>query len=91
MRRCPPGADAVVMVEDSELLDRDTVRLTATVTPGTSVRAAGDDVRRGDVVFGAGTVVTPAVLGVLASINARCGARLPAGSRQPCCRPATSW
>jgi molybdopterin molybdotransferase len=67
----PPGADAIVMVEDSELLDRAKVRLGVAVVAGTSVRAAGDDVRRGDVVFGAGTVVTPAVLGVLASINAR--------------------
>jgi molybdopterin molybdotransferase len=67
----PPGADAVVMVEDSERLDGERVRLSAVVGPGTSVRAAGDDVRRGDVVFRAGTVVTPAVLGVLASINAR--------------------
>jgi molybdenum cofactor synthesis domain-containing protein len=67
----PPGADAVVMVEDSELLDRAKVRLSAAVSPGTSVRSAGDDVRRGEVVFRAGTVVTPAVLGVLASINAR--------------------
>jgi molybdenum cofactor synthesis domain-containing protein len=59
------------MVEDSELLDRAKVRLAAAVAPGTSVRPAGDDVRRGDVVFAAGTVVTPAVLGVLASVNAR--------------------
>ncbi|HET9665405.1 MAG TPA: gephyrin-like molybdotransferase Glp, partial [Desertimonas sp.] len=58
-------------VEDSELLDHDNVRLTAGVAAGTSVRAAGDDVRRGDVVFRSGTIVTPAVLGVLASINAR--------------------
>jgi molybdopterin molybdotransferase len=67
----PPGADAVVMVEDSELLDVEKVRLTATITAGTSVRAAGDDVLQGEVVFRSGTVVTPAVLGVLASINAR--------------------
>jgi molybdenum cofactor synthesis domain-containing protein len=67
----PPGADAVVMVEDSEPLDRARVRFSAAVSPGTSVRSAGDDVRRGEVVFRAGTVVTPAVLGVLASINAR--------------------
>jgi molybdopterin molybdotransferase len=67
----PAGADAVVMVEDSELLDATKVRLTAAVTPGTSVRRAGDDVRRGEVVFAGGTVVTPAVLGVLASINVR--------------------
>jgi molybdenum cofactor synthesis domain-containing protein len=67
----PRGADAVVMVEDSELLDAEKVRLNSAVGSGTSVRAAGDDVRRGDVVFRAGTVVTPAVLGVLASINAQ--------------------
>ena len=67
----PPGADAVVMVEDSEPLDRAKVRLSAAVSPGTSVRSVGDDVRRGEVVFRAGTLVTPAVLGVLASINAR--------------------
>ena len=41
------GADAVVMVEDSELLDREKVRLRSAVGPaGTSVRAAGDDVAR---------------------------------------------
>jgi molybdenum cofactor synthesis domain-containing protein len=67
----PPGADAVVMVEESESRDRHKVRLAVAVGAGTSVRAAGDDVHRGDIVFAAGTVVTPAVLGVLASINAR--------------------
>lgn len=66
----PAGADAVVMVEESERLAGGRVRLIASVRPGTSVRASGDDVGTGDVVFGAGTVVTPAVLGVLASINA---------------------
>ena len=78
----PAGADAVVMVEDSERLDGGRVRLTAAVAAGTSVRAAGDDVSRGDVVFGAGTVVTPAVLGVLASINARSVHAVP-GSASP--------
>jgi molybdopterin molybdotransferase len=74
----PPGADAVVMVEDSERLVGEKVRLRVAVGPGTSVRTAGDDVRRGDVVFRAGTVVTPAVLGVLASINARTVRAYPA-------------
>jgi molybdenum cofactor synthesis domain-containing protein len=35
------------------------------------VRLAGGDVRAGETVFTAGTTVTPAVAGVLASINAR--------------------
>lgn len=65
----PAGADASVMVEDSERIGNDRVRLTASVGAGTSIRRAGDDVRVGDVLFERGTVVTPAVAGVLASVN----------------------
>jgi molybdopterin molybdotransferase len=67
----PAGADAVVMVEDSELLDETTVRLTAAVPEGAAVRGAGEDVRAGDSVFSAGTVVTPPVEAMLATINAQ--------------------
>ncbi|MFV0306615.1 MAG: gephyrin-like molybdotransferase Glp [Desertimonas sp.] len=67
----PDGADAAAMVEDSERVGDERVRLDRVVEAGAAVRRAGDDVRSGDVVFAAGTVVTPAVLGVLASINAR--------------------
>jgi molybdenum cofactor synthesis domain-containing protein len=66
----PAGADAAAMVEDSERLDGDRVRLTRSVPAGAAVRAAGDDVHAGDTVFRAGTIVTAAVAGVLASINA---------------------
>jgi molybdenum cofactor synthesis domain-containing protein len=74
----PAGADAVVMVEDSERVGAGRVRLRASVARGTSVRRSGDDVRRGEIVFSAGTVVSPAVLGVLASINARSVRAFPA-------------
>jgi len=68
----PPGADAVVMVEDSETVaDGRTVRLTRSVDAGAAVRRAGSDVRSGTTVFTSGTVVTAPALGVLASINAR--------------------
>ncbi|HWM18869.1 MAG TPA: gephyrin-like molybdotransferase Glp [Ilumatobacteraceae bacterium] len=67
----PPGADAVVMVEDSELLTADRVRLTRAVQPGASVRAAGDDIQKGDLLFTTGTEIRPAVAAVLASVNAR--------------------
>jgi len=67
----PPGADAVVMVEDSERLDGGArVRLTAGAPAGTAVREAGSDVVAGTELFAPGTVITPAVLGVLASVNA---------------------
>ena len=67
----PPGADAVVMVEDTEPLDGGhRVRIRRSVARRRSrCGSAGDDVRRGDLLFPAGTVVRPAVLGVLASVG----------------------
>lgn len=66
----PAGADAVVMVEETDRLGDDRVRINTGVEPGTAVRRAGDDVQPGDLLFPAGTVATPTVVGVLASINA---------------------
>ena len=66
----PEGADAVVMVEDSERVGDHAVRLTRSVPPGAAIRGAGDDVRIGDELFAAGTTITPAVAAVLASVNA---------------------
>lgn len=68
----PPGADAVVMVEDSEDLsgpDGDRVRLGAATAPGRHVRPAGDDVRPGDEVIAAGVTLTEAHLGLLATLG----------------------
>ncbi|HWS47589.1 MAG TPA: gephyrin-like molybdotransferase Glp [Acidimicrobiia bacterium] len=63
----PPGADAVVMVERT-LLDGDTVAVEP-ARPGDHVRPAGGDVRAGELVFARGTQLTPAHLGVLASLD----------------------
>lgn len=58
----PPGADAVVRVEDTDappgvagLPDRVAIRVA--VAPGTEIRPAGSDLRAGDVVVPAGTTV----------------------------------
>jgi molybdenum cofactor synthesis domain-containing protein len=67
----PDGADAVVMVEDSERIGDDRVRLSRSVPVGAAIRRAGDDVRVGDELFVAGTEITPTVEAVLASVNAR--------------------
>ncbi|HZI45538.1 MAG TPA: hypothetical protein VFD53_09975, partial [Ilumatobacter sp.] len=67
----PDGADAVVMVEDTERVGDGRVHIGRGVASGMAVRPAGDDVQPGDLLFTAGTVVTPAIVGVLASVNAR--------------------
>jgi molybdopterin molybdotransferase len=64
----PAGADAVVLVERTRT-DGDSVTIEIAVAPGTSVRAAGEDIQIGDVIVRAGTQLTPARIGVLASVG----------------------
>ncbi len=64
----PNGADAVVMVEDTER-EGDAVKLYKPVHPGEHVSRRGEDILRGSVVVRAGEWVTPAKLGALAAIG----------------------
>ena len=65
----PPGADAVVMVEETESSGDGTVLIHAEVSVGIAVRAAGSDMPKGARVFEPQTVIQPAHLGVLASLG----------------------
>ncbi len=65
----PPGADAVVMQEDCEALDGDQVKVNKLVSVGQWIRRSGEDVTRGATVLGKGTRLTPAELGLAASIG----------------------
>ena len=68
----PAGADAAVMVEDTERLDDGSrVLVRRSVQAGNAIRNIGDDVHAGTLLFPAGTLVRPAVTGVLASVNVR--------------------
>ncbi|HEX2699707.1 MAG TPA: gephyrin-like molybdotransferase Glp [Acidimicrobiales bacterium] len=64
----PPGADAVVMVERTSVAGGGrAVRISEAAQPGDHVRGAGEDLRAGEEVFPAGTVLSPGHLGVVAS------------------------
>jgi molybdopterin molybdotransferase len=66
----PEGADAVVMVERTERRDGgEAVEIQLSVDAGNHVRGPGEDLHAGQRVFGAGDVLTPARLGVLASLG----------------------
>ena len=65
----PAGADAIVMAEVTERDGDDGVRVMQKAAPGDHVRAAGGDLEAGQAVFPARTVLTPAHLGVLASLD----------------------
>jgi molybdopterin molybdotransferase len=65
----PPGADCVVMQEDCEAADG-RVRIKTRPSPGSHIRRAGEDIRDGQTVLDAGTRLSPAQLGVAASVGA---------------------
>lgn len=67
----PDGADAVVMVEDTERVGETHVRISRSAKVRDGVRDAGSDVCAGETVFVRGTVLNAAGIGVLASVNAR--------------------
>ena len=67
----PQGADAVVMVEDTQRVGDDRVSIGKAAKLHDAIRDAGSDVNKGDTVFVAGTVLNAAGAGVLASVNAR--------------------
>jgi molybdopterin molybdotransferase len=73
----PARADAVVMQEDCEILKDSTdvaaglgkVRVNTVPKPGQWIRRAGEDVLQGAVVLQKGELLTPAALGLAASIG----------------------
>jgi molybdenum cofactor synthesis domain-containing protein len=66
----PPGADAVVMIEQTSAGSApDCVRIERSVPPGLFVRPAGDDVRAGELVFEPGQLLGPAHLGIAAALG----------------------
>ena len=77
----PAGADAVVMIEETDggqgpsgpLSGEQSshVEIRRPVGAGHFVRQAGEDVRRGDTVVTAGEVLSPARLGLLAAVGVR--------------------
>ena len=68
----PPGADAVVMQEDCEAVNAGVgaeVRIRVQPRPGQWIRRHGEDVAAGAVVLERGERLTPASLGLAASIG----------------------
>ncbi len=65
----PPGADAVLMQEDCSALEGGQVQINALPQPGQWIRRAGEDIALGAEVLSPGTRLTPAELGLAASIG----------------------
>lgn len=65
----PDGANTVVPVEEAERIDDDHVRLQEAPAKGTHVRQAAMDIEEDQLLFEAGTRITPPVVGLLAMLG----------------------
>lgn len=65
----PPGADAVVVFEETKRQNSQIVQLFADVTPGTHVLPADSDFQRGELVFKAGHKLRAVDIGALVAIG----------------------
>ena len=78
----PTGADTVVRFEETsegresgaketrkDTKERESVDILKAISRGDNVRAAGEDIRVGEVVFPKGTTVRPGEIGVMASLG----------------------
>jgi molybdenum cofactor synthesis domain-containing protein len=66
----PAGADAVVMVEETERGDGSDVRVMTPVYPRQNIGRRGADLRAGSTVLAPGDVLTPSRIGALAASGA---------------------
>ncbi len=65
----PEGANAVVLVEETERISDDEVQIFLAACEGESVRLAGEDVKPGETVLSRGTLLGAASAGMLANIG----------------------
>ncbi len=64
----PPGCDTVIPIEDV-LDDGEWIRFTSAVKTGLHVRKRGEDIRKGEVVIRAGSLLRPQEIGMLSAMG----------------------
>lgn len=65
----PNGADAVVMIERTRMLDEETVEIEGPAREGQNILRRGREMTRGEIVLNAGAVLRPQEFGILASVG----------------------
>ena len=65
----PPGADAMVMIEDTGSAEAGWVEIREEAQPEQHVRRRGEEMRRGDRALDIGTLLRPAEVGMLATLG----------------------
>lgn len=65
----PEGADSVVMIEHTEILDEKTIEAYKSAAPGQNVIEKGEDFTRGNIMLSCGRKIRPQETGLLAAFG----------------------
>ncbi len=63
------GADAVIMIENTQQVDAVTIEVSRPLAPGENILSIGDDVRAGESLFSSGCVLRPQDIGALMALG----------------------
>jgi molybdopterin molybdotransferase len=67
----PDGADSVVMIEHSEILDDTSIEIYRSVAPGQNILEQGEDIKKGVPLLSNGQRIRPQEVGLLAALGRR--------------------
>jgi molybdopterin molybdotransferase len=65
----PEGADSVVPVEDTKLLDNGKISIAKKFIKGSHIRLSGEDILKGESILTKGDRISPVFMGLLASVG----------------------
>ena len=65
----PESADAVVMIEDTEVMEEKTIAVTRPAAPGENIIKSGEDITGGKEILPTGMFLRPSEIGVLAALG----------------------
>lgn len=65
----PEGADGVIMIENSEKMDENTLLIYKPIVQGENIIFKGDDIKKGSLALKKGRKITPELMGVMAALG----------------------
>lgn len=65
----PENADGMIMIENTEKLDKNTLLIYKPISQGENIIYKGDDIHKGDLAIEKGREINPEVIGVLAALG----------------------
>lgn len=65
----PNGADGVIMIENIEKLDEDTLLLNKPISNGQSIIYKGDDIKKNSLILEKGRKISPEIMGLLGALG----------------------